>query len=145
MGMIGLPDHLVHKPAKLTPEEKLVIQTHPVVGAEMLQTIANQYPFAMDFFRMANEIVRHHHERFDGTGYPDRLAQDGIPLSARILHIADVYDALRSRRSYRPALSHSAATRIMLNQSDGDFDPALLQCFKDCLIDFEVIYSEAPD
>jgi response regulator RpfG family c-di-GMP phosphodiesterase len=145
LGMAGLPDHLLLKPGKLSPEECLVMHTHTVLGAETLQRIAKEHDFADDFFRMAIEVARHHHERYDGQGYPDRLSSGAIPLSARIIRIADVYDALRSRRPYKPALPHAAAAQIMMNQCLGEFDPALLQCFQQCATDFEVILSETPD
>jgi HD-GYP domain-containing protein (c-di-GMP phosphodiesterase class II) len=99
----------------------------------------------MAFLQMAIDIVRHHHERHDGKGYPDRLAGSDIPLAARIVTIVDVYDALRSRRAYKPALSHAAALQVMLDSSSGQFDPALMQIFQRCAQHFERIYRESPD
>jgi HD-GYP domain-containing protein (c-di-GMP phosphodiesterase class II) len=81
---------------------------------------------------MAIEITRHHHERYDGQGYPDRLAGDNIPLAARIVALADVYDALRSRRVYKPAMSHARAMQMMEKEFEGHFDPALAQVFQRC-------------
>ena len=97
---------------------------------------------ALVFLRMAADIVRHHHERFDGAGYPDRLAGIGIPLSARLVAICDVYDALRSRRTYKPALSHSSAVQVMTNGCAEQFDPNLLQVFHRCAARFEQIFRE---
>ena len=91
------------------------------------------------------DVARHHHERFDGHGYPDSLAHHDIPLSARIVAIADVYDALRSRRVYKQPIPHDVAVRTILEESIGQFDPALLQAFSRCAPDFDRIYSDAAD
>jgi HD-GYP domain-containing protein (c-di-GMP phosphodiesterase class II) len=105
-----------------------------------LREVAKQHGFALAFLQTATDIVRHHHERFDGTGYPDRLAGSDIPLSSRIVSICDVYDALRSRRHYKPALSHTATVEVMTDASPGQFDPALLAAFQSCAKRFEEIY-----
>ena len=94
---------------------------------------------------MAVDVARHHHERFDGKGYPDRLAGEEIPLSARIVAIADVYDALRSKRIYKPALPHADAVRIMVKEDTGHFDPFLLATFQRCCEDFERIFQQLTD
>jgi response regulator RpfG family c-di-GMP phosphodiesterase/serine/threonine protein kinase len=130
IGKVGLPDHLLQKPGKLNAEEYILMQTHTTIGAAVLDKVAKRYGFARVFLQMAADIARHHHERYDGQGYPDRLAGDDIPLAARLVAIADVYDALRSRRPYKPALSHDAAMRVMLENSAGHFDPALLSVFQ---------------
>ncbi|MCI0459782.1 MAG: protein kinase [Gemmataceae bacterium] len=145
IGTVGLPDHILLKPGKLDQEERVLMQAHTLIGAETLQEVARQHGKAMAFLQTAIDIVRHHHERYDGTGYPDRVAGSDIPLSARIVAIADVYDALRSRRSYKPALSHPAAMQVMLESSPGQFDPALMQVFQRCAPQFERIYRESPD
>jgi HD-GYP domain-containing protein (c-di-GMP phosphodiesterase class II) len=94
---------------------------------------------------MAIEVIRHHHERFDGSGYPDRLSGDSIPLAARIVAVCDVYDALRSRKPHRPPLSHLAAIEIVSSTSPGQFDPNLLEVFKGVASDFDAIYSGEPN
>lgn len=132
IGKVGLPDHILLKPTKLTLEERIVMQTHTTMGAETLAEVARRHSFARGFLQMAIEIVRHHHERWDGTGYPDQLAGTAIPLAARLVSLADVYDALRSRRTYKPALSHGGAVEIILG-STGQFDPALLEVFRRCV------------
>jgi response regulator RpfG family c-di-GMP phosphodiesterase/serine/threonine protein kinase len=144
IGNVGLPDHLMRKPGKLTSEERIVMQTHTTIGADTLTEVAHQHGFAAAFMQTAIDIVRHHHERWDGTGYPDGLAGSAIPLSARVVAIADVYDALRSRRVYRPALSHTAVMHLMM-ESPGQFDPALLEVFQKCGRQFEKIYKELSD
>ncbi len=142
---MGLPDHILLKPGKLDPDERILMQTHTTIGADILQEVARQHGSAVAFLQMAINITRHHHERYDGKGYPDRLAGTDIPLSARIVAIADVYDALRSRRVYKPALSHAAALEVMLQTSPGQFDPVLIQAFQRCAGDFERIARELPD
>ena len=97
IGKVGLPDDILLKPGKLTTDERVIMQTHTTIGAAVLQKVARKHPFAATFMQMAVDIARHHHERYDGAGYPDRLAGSAIPLSARIVAFGDVYDALRSR------------------------------------------------
>jgi response regulator RpfG family c-di-GMP phosphodiesterase len=142
IGKAGLPDHILLKPGKLDPEERLIMQTHTTIGANTLEKVAERHAFARAFLEMAIEITRHHHERYDGSGYPDHLVADDIPLSARIVAIADVYDALRSRRVYKPALNHASAVNVMIAGSPGHFDPALLQSFAECSGDFDCIYAQ---
>jgi response regulator RpfG family c-di-GMP phosphodiesterase len=142
IGKVGLPDHLLMKPGKLDSNERLLMQTHTVMGAETLAEVARQHGRALAFMQMAIDIARHHHERWDGTGYPDRLAGSAIPLAARLVAVADVYDALRSRRSYKPALSHAAALQVMAEGSEGQFDPALVQALRCCAGQFEQIFNE---
>jgi len=144
IGKIALPDHILMKPGKLTQEERVQMQAHTTIGADTLQGVANQHGGAVAFLRTAIEIARHHHERFDGHGYPDRLVGSEIPLAARIFAIGDVYDALRSRRAYKPAMSHSVAVQVMVETSIGHFDPALLRVFSQCADRFERIFHDVP-
>jgi response regulator RpfG family c-di-GMP phosphodiesterase len=145
IGKVGLPDHILLKPGKLDPDERIIMQAHTVIGADTLQTVLRQHGSAVAFLQMAIDIARHHHERFDGRGYPDQLAGQAIPLAARIVTIGDVYDALRSRRTYKPALSHAASLQLMTEASPGQFDPALVQLFGRCAADFERIYDDFAD
>ncbi len=145
IGKVALPDHILLKPGKLDPEERLQMQTHTVVGAETLAQVAKLHTFAAGFLQMAVDIARHHHERWDGTGYPDKLAGTDIPLAARFVAVADVYDALRSRRVYKPALPHHTAVLTMTEGSPGHFDPVLMNVFQRCLSRFEQIFREAGD
>jgi putative two-component system response regulator len=110
------------------------------MGAATLERVAQRHGLARGFLQTAIEITRHHHERFDGLGYPDGLVGDAIPLSARIVTIADVYDALRSRRSYKPALTHRMTLQIMTQECAGQLDPDLLRAFERCADEFEQIY-----
>ncbi|MSU78737.1 MAG: HD domain-containing protein [Gemmataceae bacterium] len=132
VGMIGLPDYLYLKPDKLSDEERVLMRQHTVIGANILKKMAQAHGFAFDFLQMAIDISRHHHKRWDGKGYPDRLSAQEIPLAARIVSIADVYDSLRSRRPHNPPLSHVAAVEVMAESSHGQFDPTLLESFRLC-------------
>jgi putative two-component system response regulator len=144
IGKAGLPDHVLARPGNLDAEERLIMQSHTTIGAEALQKIAKRHGPAVAFLQMAIDIARHHHERFDGKGYPDQLAGDAIPLSARILAICDVYDGLRCRRVYKPALTHVAAVQLMTERSEGQFDPNLLQAFNRVAPQLDRIFQEIP-
>jgi putative nucleotidyltransferase with HDIG domain len=122
IGKIIVPTEVLNKPGKLTEEEWAIMKRHPEAGLELVADI--------DFPGDIRSIIRNHHERWDGTGYPDRLAGEAIPLAARILCVADVYDALTTTRSYRPGLTHARAAEIM-RSSEGQFDPDLLDMFID--------------
>jgi HD-GYP domain-containing protein (c-di-GMP phosphodiesterase class II) len=121
------------------------MQTHTTIGSDTLKAVMKQHGSALAFLQMATDIARHHHERFDGEGYPDRLAGSNIPLAARLVAIGDVYDALRSRRSYKPALSHSTAIQVMTKVSAGQFDSDLMQAFHRCGNHFERIFREVTE
>ena len=145
VGMIGLPEYVFLKPGKLTDDERFLMRSHTTVGADILQKIARNHGFAAGFLQMAIDITRHHHERWDGKGYPDRLHDENIPLSARFVSVADVYDALRSRRPHKPALSHAAVVELMTESSQGQFDPALIQVFQSCSHALDRIFKDHPD
>ncbi|HXG12098.1 MAG TPA: response regulator [Gemmataceae bacterium] len=144
IGKVGLPDHILLKPGRLDPSERLIMQTHTLIGAETLRKVAGRHGAAIDFLQMAIDVARGHHERWDGKGYPDKLAGEAIPLAARIVALADVYDALRAHRAYKPALPHAAVVQMMTELSDGQFDPRLLELFKGCAHQFDRIYQELP-
>jgi response regulator RpfG family c-di-GMP phosphodiesterase/serine/threonine protein kinase len=146
IGFIALPDHILQKPGKLDEDERIIMQSHTVIGAQLLHRVAEAYGRrAGSFLYTAVDVVRHHHEAYDGTGYPDRLAGDAIPLSARIVALADVYDARRSRRAYRPALPHGTTMQVMLESGRNRFDPRLLEAFRESAHQFERIFTEVPD
>ena len=145
IGKVGLPDYILMKPGKLDGDERVIMQAHTTIGAETLHDVAKNHPSATAFLQMAMEIARHHHEHYDGTGYPDRLAGRDIPLSARLVAICDVYDALRSRRVYKPSLSHHAALGVMGDAGATQFDPVLFQAFLQCAPQFEAIFRDNPD
>jgi response regulator RpfG family c-di-GMP phosphodiesterase/tRNA A-37 threonylcarbamoyl transferase component Bud32 len=145
IGKAGLPDHILRKPGKLTVDEFALMRTHTTIGADTLTKVAQRHRFAQAFLQMGIDIARHHHERYDGKGYPDGLAGDSIPLAARLVTLADVYDALRSRRVYKPALAHSVVMSMMTEEFPGHFDPALFEAFQRCGAAFERIFHEMAD
>lgn len=142
IGKVGVPDHVMNKPGSLTLVERRQMQAHTTLGADTLAEVARKHPFALGFFETAADIARYHHERWDGTGYPARLAGESIPLAARILAIADVYDALRSKRVYKAGQNHDISVRQIVELSPGHFDPALLEVFRELAPEFERIYRE---
>src|SRR5262249_40270393 len=123
IGKVGLPDHILLKPGKLTSDERIIMQAHTVIGSDILTTVAEQHGSARAFLQMAIDIARHHPERYDCKGYPDHLAGDAIPLAARLGSPGDMYDALRSRRLYRPGLAHSVALQVMAEGWDEEVAP----------------------
>jgi response regulator RpfG family c-di-GMP phosphodiesterase len=145
IGKVALPDHILLKPGKLETEERLLMQTHTTIGADILKSVAAQHGPALGFLTMAIDIARHHHERYDGKGYPDRLAGNDIPLAVRIVTIGDVYDALRTPRKWKPALSHAAAVQVMTDISTGQFDPQLIHAFQTSAPAFEKVHRECSD
>ena len=135
IGKIGIEEKILNKPGKLTPEEFEVIKTHSMLGAEMLHDLDNYGE--QPLLQTAYEIARWHHERWDGRGYPDGLKGDEIPISAQLVSLADVYDALTSERCYKKAFSHEKAVEMILNGECGAFNPLLLQCLTDMQADLK--------
>ena len=129
IGKIAIDEKILNKPGKLTAEEFEIIKTHSMLGAEMLQKSEN---FENEpLLQTAYEIARWHHERWDGRGYPDGLKDDEIPISAQLVSVADVYDALTSERCYKKAFSHEKAIQMILNGECGAFNPILMKCLTD--------------
>ncbi len=123
IGKVAVPDSILLKPARLTPEERLIMQSHAVIGERICAPLKA--------FRLVLPIIRHHHEKMDGTGYPDGLRGEHIPLTARILQITDVYDALRTERPYKQALSIEETFEVMqMEVEKGWWDPKLFLQFK---------------
>lgn len=129
IGKIGIPESILNKPGKLTAEEFEVMKKHPLLGAELLDALSLDYEDSL--VRMAYEVCRWHHERYDGKGYPDGLAGDEIPISAQIVSVADVYDALTSERVYKKAFSHEEAMKMIRNGECGCFHPLLMECLEE--------------
>ena len=135
IGKIGIDEKILNKPGRLTPEEFEVMKTHSMLGAQMLHDLDN---FAeQPLLQTAYEITRWHHERWDGRGYPDGLKGDEIPISAQLVSLADVYDALTSERCYKKAFSHEKAVQMILNGECGAFNPLLLLCLTDIQADLK--------
>ncbi|GIW81136.1 MAG: hypothetical protein KatS3mg105_2943 [Gemmatales bacterium] len=144
IGKIGLPDHILCKPGRLDPHERTLVETHTIIGSNILESLAEAHGDSLPFLGMARVIVRHHHERYDGRGYPDRLAGENIPRASRIVAVADVYDALRRKRFHKPPLPHAEAARFIL-EAQGQFDPVLVRAFAVCQGEFERIFQEIED
>jgi len=121
VGKIAVPDDILLKAGKLTPEEFSIIETHTTIGSEMIKKMQTDEEEDL-YLKHCYDICRHHHERWDGRGYPDKLAGNEIPLSARIVSIVDVYDALVSQRVYKPPFSHEEAMRIIVEDAGKKFD-----------------------
>ena len=134
IGKIGIPDSILLKPGKLTPEEFEIMKTHTTIGCEILESFKS--PYMDEFYQYCYEICRHHHERNDGKGYPDHLKGDEIPISAQIVSIADVYEALVSERVYKSAYSNAEAYAMILNGECGQFSDDVIECFKLAKEDF---------
>ena len=134
IGKIGISDAILLKPARLTPEEYDVIKTHPIIGCEILEKFRKTQ--TDEFYRYCYEICRWHHERWDGNGYPDHLVGDQIPISAQIVSVVDVYDALVSERVYKGVYGNSWACQMILGGECGQFSPDVLECFQLAKEDF---------
>jgi HD-GYP domain-containing protein (c-di-GMP phosphodiesterase class II) len=128
IGKVGIEDSILRKPGPLTAEERRRIQEHSRIGEECLREIERRLG-SSNFLRMAREIVASHHERWDGTGYPAGLKGHDIPLAARIVAVADVYDALATKRVYKDALPHDDCVEIIRNEAGKQFDPLLVETF----------------
>jgi putative two-component system response regulator len=131
IGKVGIPDSVLLKPARLTAAEFDIMKTHTTVGAETLDAALREYPGAT-FLEMARDIAATHHERFDGSGYPQGLVGSEIPLCGRIVALADVYDALTSKRVYKDAFAHASARETIVAESGTHFDPDVVSVFLEC-------------
>ena len=139
IGKIAIPDHILLKPGKLTPEEFYVIKTHTMRGFEMLRTAGGYMGESGDFLSMAMGIAHCHHEKWDGSGYPNALAGEQIPLPARVMAVADVFDALTSSRPYKAAMPFDQAVGIITEGRGTHFDPQVVEAFSAIRKDFERI------
>ncbi|MEZ4599756.1 MAG: response regulator [Syntrophotaleaceae bacterium] len=139
VGKVGIADSILLKQDRLTAEEFAIMKTHTVLGAATLETVFAEYP-GNAFLRVGIDIAKYHHERWDGSGYPCGLKGEDIPLSARIMALVDVYEALRARRPYKEPLPHTEAKRIILESCGTSFDPEVVEAF--CTVDqeFENLY-----
>jgi putative two-component system response regulator len=129
IGKVGIPDHILLKPGKLTPDEWAVMQTHAKLGSDAIEGAERDIEQPLEFLTLAKEIAHWHHEKFNGSGYPDGLSEDQIPISARIMALADVFDALICRRVYKPALSHEVAREMIVSCRGSHFDPDVVDAF----------------
>ncbi len=142
IGKVGIPDGILLKPGRLTPDEFTIMKTHVTIGYNTLASVVKSYP-GNAYLRMGMDIARYHHEKWDGSGYQDGLAGEDIPLSARILTLCDVYDALRSHRVYKEPYSHERSVAIILEGKGTHFDPVLVDMFEKHNASFAEIYRSA--
>jgi response regulator RpfG family c-di-GMP phosphodiesterase len=142
-GMLTLPSGLLLKPAALEPEEQAIMQQHTVIGGQMVAEAAARWAAGGAELSLAAEIVRSHHEKWDGSGYPDALAGEQIPLAARVVAITSVYEALRTKRPHRPGLSHNQVMRALTAESPGEYDPTLAAALGACARAFDEIFQTA--
>ena len=141
IGKVGIKDTILLKPARLTPEEFDFMKTHVNIGYDTLSSTQEMYPGNV-FLKIGIEIARYHHEKWDGSGYINGLSGEDIPLSARIMALSDVYDALRSRRVYKEPFSHEKTYAIIVEGRGSHFDPAIVDIFIKHHLLFDKIYNE---
>ncbi len=132
VGKISIDEKILNKPGRLTPEEFEIMKTHTVIGARMLEETPHQGEGDDGFLHIAHDICRWHHERYDGRGYPDGLVGEEIPISAQVVALADVYDALTATRVYKAAIEPEKALQMILDGQCGTFNPVLLDCLVEC-------------
>jgi putative two-component system response regulator len=137
IGKVGVPDNILQKPGKLTKEEFDVMARHCDIGFQMVDR--------QGISSILKNIVRHHHEKWDGSGYPDKLAGEKIPLEAHIVALADVYDALRSERVYKPAFTREKSEEIIMESAGSHFNPEMIEVFSSCTNEINDIFEELKD
>jgi putative two-component system response regulator len=145
IGKVGIPDAILLKPGKLTPEEFEVMKTHTTLGRDAILAAERLINAPSTFLRLAREIAHYHQEKWDGSGYPEKLAGEAIPVSARLMAVADVYDALISRRVYKPPFPHDEAVQIIRAGRDQHFDPDMVDAFVAVQGEFKAIAERYAD
>jgi putative two-component system response regulator len=145
IGKIGIPDNILLKPGKLTVEEFEVMKTHTTLGREAIEKAERRLGMRVPFLSISKEIAYSHQEKWDGSGYPEGLKGDAIPVSARLMAVADVYDALISKRVYKPAFSHEQACATIVKGRGAHFDPDMVDAFVEIAEDFRDIAQKYPD
>ena len=145
IGKVGIPDMILWKPAMLNNEEFELVKRHPAIGRRAIEGAEKLLATPDSFLRFAKEMTYSHHERWDGTGYPEALSGEAIPLSARLMALADVYDALISRRVYKKPISHTETVQIIKNEAGKHFDPVVVVAFLALAERFQAIAMQFPD
>ena len=136
IGKVGIPDRILLKPGRFEPHEMEIMKTHTTLGRDAILSAERELGVTVDFLKFAKEIAYGHQEKWDGSGYPEGLAGDDIPISARLMAVADVYDALISRRVYKEGMSHEAAVKIITDGRGTHFDPDMVDAFLEIQFDF---------
>lgn len=145
IGKVGIPDNILLKPGKLTDEEFEIMKKHTALGKSAIEEAEKRLGLEVDFLKFAKEIAYYHHEKWDGSGYPEGLSADDIPVSARLMAVADVYDALISKRVYKPGMSHDKARAIIVEGKNRHFDPDVVDAFVAIEEDFLAIADKFDD
>ena len=145
IGKVGIPDRILLKPGKLTTQEFEIMKTHTRLGRDAIASAEKHLDNRSDFLALAREIAYCHHEKWDGSGYPEGLSGEAIPVSARLMAVADVYDALISKRVYKSAFSHEKAVEIIKEGSGSHFDPAIVEAFVTIAEEFRELASQFAD
>jgi len=144
IGKVGIPDHILLKPGKLTVEEWEIMKQHTIFGAEAIQKVLKSFCYP-ELLEMGHNIALYHQEYWNGTGYPKGLKGNQIPIEARIMAVADVYDALRSERPYKKPISHEKARSIIINKKGSHLDPKIVDAFVQLEATFEFIFKNPPE
>ena len=145
IGKVGIPDHILLKPGRLTEEEFAIMKTHTTLGRNAINAAEKRLGVALPFLVIAKEIAYSHQEKWNGTGYPEGMAGDDIPISGRLMAIADVYDALISKRIYKEAMSHEKAMQIIIEGKGSHFDPDMVDAFVEIAGEFRAIAERYAD
>ena len=147
IGKVGIPDHILLKPERFDAREFEIMKTHPALGRDAISHAEKSLGASVEFLKMAKEIALSHQEKWDGSGYPEGLAGDAIPIAARLMALADVYDALISRRAYKEAMPHQQAVEIIAQGKGTHFDPDVVEAFLVIEQEFQAIaerFADAP-
>ncbi len=139
IGKLGISEAILNKRGQLNEEEFAEVKRHPILGANKIDKLKNEFP-GNPWYDMSECIIRYHHEHYDGKGYPEGLSKESIPLSARIVAVADVYDALRSKRPYKPAFPHWRSSEIIVGGSGNHFDPDVVNAFLSAQAEISELY-----
>lgn len=145
IGKVGIPDRILLKPGRFEPFEFEIMKTHTTLGRDAIQQAENELGIEMPFLKLAKEIAYYHQEKWDGTGYPEGLSGDDIPISARLMAVADVYDALISRRVYKAGMPHEKAVQIISEGKATHFDPDMVDAFIELQDEFKLIAATYAD
>ena len=145
IGKVGIPDRILLKPGRFTPEEFGIMKSHTTLGRDAIEHAEQQLGLKVEFLQLAKEIAYYHQEKWDGSGYPEGISGDDIPISARLMAVADVYDALISRRVYKEGMSHEKAVAIIMQSSGTHFDPDVVDAFNDLQDEFRAIAARYAD
>jgi putative two-component system response regulator len=145
IGKVGIPDSILQKPGKLTPDEWEIMKTHSKLGSDAIEQAERDIAHPVEFLSLAKEVAHWHHERWDGRGYPDGLIAESIPISARLMTIADVFDALISKRVYKDAMPIDKVREIIVGERGKQFDPDVTDIFLASFTEFAAIAEQHSD